>query len=530
LRELARDRRRWVTAAVVVAALATTTALLVRFPGDLHLWEGLGLGLLLGAGALALRRPRPRSGAHGAAAAVTGSGPDRRSRAAPGAADEAAAARVREGPAASPGELVSQGESAARAPAFGPGGRVLILASAGLSSELAGAVEGWGGAAERVEGTTRALTRLLTAAEGAAPYRAVVVERARLQVRPAEFLAAVREEPALRELRAVLLDPAASRAEDTNLRRVGYAGVLGLPLDKTLLFNALHGSGGELRTAGNAVSLASYYRQRLQVRATRVLVADDSAISRNALKTILERADYLVHVAGDGEEALDVLARGRPQVDLVILDVRMPGRSGLDVLRAYRYMQPDTAAPVVMLTSESSPDVREACLRAGASAFLRKPVDPQALLAVLAGLDTRRPPVGPPAALAPVSGSGPAPRARLDEATLEGLRRLGREAGFLNVLVEGFIREGRQALTRVEQAVADGDHARLLDALQALRGASGDIGARDVASLCERLQEVPGERLGSPRVTLLVEALGRAFDASAVALTEFLERGEDAAR
>jgi len=508
--------------AAALAALVATAVLLARDPADVHLWVGLALGVLLGAGLIPLRRLSPRSRRANARAAPTpvptgDSGPLAQE-ASPVEGPAAEASRDRGRPSREPARALP--------PPPAVGGGALVLASVALADELVSAVEGWGGHADRVESTVRLLARLITAVEQGVPYRTLLVERARLQVRPAELLAAVREEPSLGGLRAVLIDQGAARAEEASLWCAGYTAVLGLPLDKTLLFNALHGPVGEGGRPDNAVSLASYYRQRLQARKARVLLADDSPISRNALKGILERADYVVHVARDGEEALDALERGRPSVDVVVLDVRMPGRSGLDVLRAYRFMHPEAAVPVVMLTAETSPEVREACLRGGASAFLQKPVDPQALLSVLAGLRTRRATGAP----TPGSGSGRPAVARIDEATLESLRRLGREPGFLATLIDGFIREGKQVLARIERALAEGDQCAMLDALQALRGASGEVGAREVATLCERLQEVPGERLRSPRAALLVEALARAFEASAVALTDYLERVEDAAQ
>jgi two-component system sensor histidine kinase RpfC len=524
-----------VRTALAIAGLAGAAVLLVRDGGDFRLWEGLVLGLLAAASVLALRSLRvPRRGLAGGDPSST-----------PGQASEASPAPARPAEAAArpaiPGSDVASAVEASRARGVArpsapgtparPG--VLILAGSALGSELAAAAEGWGLRAERVPGTSRAFAELVLAAERNSPYRAALVDRARLLVSPAEFVAAVREEPCLRGLRLVLIDASGDRASEADLRRAGYAAVLGIPLDKTLLFTALRGEPSTGSSPGNAVSLAAYYRQRARGRPRRVLVADDNPVTRNALKAILEGAEYEVQTASDGEETLDLLERGRPPVDVVILDVQMPGRSGLDVLRALRYMQPDARVPVVMLTGERCADLRESCLRAGADAFLLKPVDPQRLLLTLAGLETPRVQLDRP------SAGGPPPRpedralparVRLDDAVLEALQRLGREPGFLKALVDGFLREGGQTLRRIEAAVAAGDRAAFVDGVQALRGAAGDIGAREVAGLCERLAELPPDSLQSSRMSLLLEALVRTFEATAVALTEYVERARNAAR
>ena len=90
-----------------------------------------------------------------------------------------------------------------------------------------------------------------------------------------------------------------------------------------------------------------------------LLVVDDNPANRDLLSRRLERKGFRVIVAEDGQRALDILATSR--VDLVLLDVMMPGISGLEVLRRIRETQPPSALPVVMVTARTeSDDVVEA--------------------------------------------------------------------------------------------------------------------------------------------------------------------------
>ncbi len=104
-----------------------------------------------------------------------------------------------------------------------------------------------------------------------------------------------------------------------------------------------------------------------------ILVVDDNELNRDALSCLLRLQQYDVEVAGDGEQALSVLAsRG---VDLVLLDVEMPGLSGLEVLTRIRATRNDTDLPVIMVTARShGPDIVEA-FRLGANDYLTKPID-----------------------------------------------------------------------------------------------------------------------------------------------------------
>jgi len=110
-----------------------------------------------------------------------------------------------------------------------------------------------------------------------------------------------------------------------------------------------------------------------------LLVVDDNAANRDLLSRRLERKGFRVIVAEDGQRALDILATSR--VDLVLLDVMMPGLSGLDVLRKVRETRPPSVLPIIMVTARTeSEDVVEA-LELGASDYVTKPIDFPVVLA-----------------------------------------------------------------------------------------------------------------------------------------------------
>ena len=110
-----------------------------------------------------------------------------------------------------------------------------------------------------------------------------------------------------------------------------------------------------------------------------LLVVDDNPANRDLLSRRLERKGFRVIVAEDGQRALDILATSR--VDLVLLDVMMPGLSGLDVLRKVRETQPPSALPVVMVTARTESDDVVEALELGANDYVTKPIDFPVVLA-----------------------------------------------------------------------------------------------------------------------------------------------------
>ncbi len=110
-----------------------------------------------------------------------------------------------------------------------------------------------------------------------------------------------------------------------------------------------------------------------------VLVVDEDELNRDMLSRRLKRKEYRVLVASDGSEALE--SAGRELLDLVILDIMMPGMSGLEVLKILRQTRSATELPVIMASAKGeSQDVVNA-LELGANDYATKPLDFPVLLA-----------------------------------------------------------------------------------------------------------------------------------------------------
>ena len=109
----------------------------------------------------------------------------------------------------------------------------------------------------------------------------------------------------------------------------------------------------------------------------KVLVVDDYAPNLRALGQLLERADYTVLTATNGRDALEMIKSQRP--DLVLLDVLMPGISGLDVCIEVKRNADTRFIPVVLISGAQERETRLAGLDAGADDFLNKPIDPEEL-------------------------------------------------------------------------------------------------------------------------------------------------------
>jgi len=119
----------------------------------------------------------------------------------------------------------------------------------------------------------------------------------------------------------------------------------------------------------------------------RVLIVDDEEVLRDVLEAVLRREGFDVLLAGSGEECLSIL--DGEEVDLVILDMMLPGINGLDTLRSIRHSNP--SLPVIVITAYSSIDGAIEAMKQGAFHYIPKPFkNEEVILTVNKALEQRR--------------------------------------------------------------------------------------------------------------------------------------------
>jgi DNA-binding NtrC family response regulator len=111
----------------------------------------------------------------------------------------------------------------------------------------------------------------------------------------------------------------------------------------------------------------------------RLLIVEDDGEMRDLLRKVLEKEGYRVSVAGDGREALAVLARG--SFDLVVTDMLMPHDGGLELLKTLHHIHP--TLPVIIVTAFGDWHSYSRALELGAAAFISKPLRMSELIAAV---------------------------------------------------------------------------------------------------------------------------------------------------
>ncbi len=225
-------------------------------------------------------------------------------------------------------------------------------------------------------------------------------------------------------------------------------------------------------------------RHRVRVRGMRLLVADDHEDNRAVLQRLLQKAGHRASCVEGAEQALQALATG--DYDAVVADLHMPGTSGLDLLRKVRAMQGGARVrpPVVILSADATPEARRRCERAGAFAFLVKPVAVGRLLETLSEVAALRERQGTGTVAPPASaGAWRVADGVLDASVLDELAAMGMGAEFEREFIAHCLADADGCIGAMSHAAESADWARLRDHAHAIKGVAANLGLVRVAEL-----------------------------------------------
>ncbi len=391
---------------------------------------------------------------------------------------------------------------------------VLLIASEDTASAIRPSLKNWHLDFDWVQSTARAFTLLLQATEKGTPYHTVIVDQTALtDINPEQFAQMIRAEKLLSKLSLVLLNASDAMI---NLNRVNqyYISTL-VSLDTRYLYNAIHAAQSVHVPNENVVSLAEHFKKRTR-RALKVLVAEDNPVNQQVLRGIMNNVGHSVTIVDTGEQVLDAVSESIDRFDLIILDKNMPEKSGIEVIKALRFIDSSHSLPIMIITADATPEARTESLEAGADAFLTKPVEAKALLEKIAVL-TDQPdsgtaePVSAPSSGGEIEKILPADSSSLvDAQSLENLSQLGDDPSFISQLVYDFLRNGKKHIQNIRQSSKD-DYLEFREALHALKGSSTELGASKLAEYCLRGESFKPFHIGSLEVSVFTREIEEVF-------------------
>ncbi|KAB8044414.1 CHASE domain-containing protein [Janthinobacterium aquaticum] len=224
------------------------------------------------------------------------------------------------------------------------------------------------------------------------------------------------------------------------------------------------------------------------IRGAKILLVEDNLFSQQVGCELLEDAGAVVHVAGNGHEALELVRQHR--YDCVLMDVQMPEMDGFEATRRIRADPALAGLLVIAMTANAGSEDRARCLAAGMDEFVTKPIAPNLLMHLLAKWFRLRGLAGQSQAAAPATGAVPGGAGRnMAVLDLQSLATtFSNDPLKMRKYAQLFLDTARAGLAEMEQALALEDLGRLADLGHRSKSSALAVGANAFAALCTAIE------------------------------------------
>ncbi|PYV19339.1 MAG: hypothetical protein DMG21_01940 [Acidobacteria bacterium] len=376
-------------------------------------------------------------------------------------------------------------------------------------------LEAWSISTHSANGAAQALEKLRAASAQMKPFNLALIDRHTPEMDGLELARTIKSDPAIRDVHLILLS---SVLDDYDAKQLSGAGIehhLMKPARKSQLFDCIANCMGTAQMRSWAlppggppvVSLADSVAPLWH----RILVVEDNDVNQEVTKEMLEMLGCRVEIAKDGEEA--VRAVKDKAYNLVLMDCHMPVMDGFEVTRVIRrggdWEVSGIRLPIVALPADPVQGDRERCLAAGMDDYLSKPFTQGELRSVLekwllprptlprqayaaSGTDQQASETAKTAEIpAPCAPQAVEDETPIDHRALLNIAALQRPGAppLLAKVISMYFQGSNELLGELRQALKDGNAEATRKAAHSLKSSSANLGAGQLASLCNELED-----------------------------------------
>ncbi len=257
------------------------------------------------------------------------------------------------------------------------------------------------------------------------------------------------------------------------------------PINTSLLFDRMMEAlaGPSFQRAAKAEKAPSV---AAQVQGTRLLLAEDNALNQMVASGVLEQAGFVLEIANNGREAVDMLrAAGPTYYAAVLMDIQMPEMDGLEATREIRSDPTFADVPVIAMTAHALAEEQQKCLDAGMNDHVSKPIDPRSLIATLNHWisEDRRTGMNADADVVPEPTNDAAvydPDAALERLTIS--------ADILRPFLRDYMEKYATADQTLSGYLQDAETGEAIEFAHMIKGVSATLGADQLSDIASRIE------------------------------------------
>lgn len=353
--------------------------------------------------------------------------------------------------------------------------RVLIVDDEPQAREiLCDYLSAWGVRCSKAANVKDALRALRQAYVDAEPYHLCITDFVMPDANGFDMAKSVLADLAISSTKMILLTAFDSPGLGTQSLELGFKAYLTKPVRQSQLYECIITVlRGEERIARSAIDSRASFSSAPERRSEVILVAEDYPINQQVAQLYLDEFGFTAHIVSNGLEAVNAVKTN--EYGLVLMDCQMPDMDGFSATQAIREFEKESGRhiPIIAMTAHAMGGDRERCLQAGMDDYIAKPVEPQALRAVIE-LWLRK------------NGETNEP-VRTDV----GRKKFGRRA---TDLYEMFVSSAPQTAENIETAVSARDYGRVIELAHGFRGVCATIYAHRLCDVLRQLETSANEK------------------------------------
>jgi PAS domain S-box-containing protein len=358
-------------------------------------------------------------------------------------------------------------------------------------------------------------------ADETAPYDVVFMDWRMPGMDGLQAARTLKADESLKHCPAIIMVTAFGRDEiREEAERLQLDGFLVKPVTRSMLVDALVNTFAE--PGEHVAAVASAADDGVNLTGLRALLVEDNDINQQIAVELLEGVGAKVHVAANGQEAVNRLFNGPipPPYDVVLMDLQMPVMDGHQATAKIRADARFKDLPIYAMTAHATLEERDFCLANGMSGHIAKPIDPALLFDTL-GKVARRSTEAASTDTSTRNGAGSATTAELPAVdgldSAEGLRRVGGNHKLYMKLLREFASQQADVVEQVRAALARNDTESATRIAHTLKGVAGSLGTGPVQTAAAAVEKLLRDRAAA-------DATSSALDQLAAVVDPFLTR------
>lgn len=372
-------------------------------------------------------------------------------------------------------------------------------------SDLLDVLKIWGVTVQQAVSAKDALKIITTAEKEGTAIHSVLIAKPLIEFNPEQFVKQLQETSILNSANLILLTDELDTGTRQSLLSTGFDYILPHHVNKSMLFNAIHSSPLLISDQDNVETFSSR-KQTSYTNHYHILLAEDNEVNQRIISRMLEQGGHTVKVVGNGEEALNAL--DDEIFDLCIFDMQMPVMGGLQAIKVYRYTNPESEVPFIILTANATKEAIEKCQAAQVNMYLTKPVRSSSLLSAVDSI-------------APANASAVKTEKVLNTKSdhedspvldMSQLSFLSGDSEEIDHLYKRFITQSLN-ITQQFETLVTGDYQGFINICHMLKGFSGNLGATQLykaASVANQISKSEYEKNAQQYVDDIMKQLLRA--------------------